>query len=143
MNEVQEFGITEFRRRIRAISKVIRSSDGEVAVNSMMEIDKRTKPVAYPHLPTIREAFPSGDDLDEFMTLNDHKKWLSQAGVMQHGAVVHLRFHHTRPWGMHELINIFTVWMGTPDQEPVLIHAPACPMPEGHGPAIDTTETVD
>lgn len=138
MSEVKEFGITEFKRRIRAVSKVIRAIDPCVAVNSMVEIGTRTMPVATPQRPTLNEAFPGGDDLDGFVTLNNDKTYLRSAGLLQHGAIAHIYYSYPRPWGMHELINVFTVWMGTPDEEPILIDAPACKMPSGHGPALDT-----
>jgi hypothetical protein len=136
-----DFGITEFRRRIREIGKVVRSVDS-IPVNSVVEIHQRVRPVAYMHRPTDVEAFPPNDDLVEYMTPNDNAKWLSEAGVMQHGAVVHVAYSHAGTWGMHELINVFTVWMGTPTEEPVIINAPACRMPPGHGPAVDTAVTV-
>lgn len=143
MSEVQEFGITEFKRRIRLASKVIRTVDPSVRVNSAVELGSRVIPVTTPRRPTVSEAFPAGDDLVDYLTLNDDKKWLSEAGMMQHGAVVHVYFSNPHPWGFKELVNVFTVWVGTPDEEPVLIDAPACQMPSGHGPALDTTGAVD
>ena len=137
-----EFGITEFKRRVRAASKVVRSVDPSVRVNSAVELGARLIPVATAERPTIRQAFPAGDDLAEFVTLNDDKKYLSEYGMLQHGAIVHVYYSQAHPWGMNELINVCTVWMGTPDHEPVIIDASGIQLPEGHGAAVDSGEVV-
>ena len=87
------------------------------------EIDIRLIPVATNELPTRDEAFPEGDDLDGHLRINDRKGSLQKAGVLQHGAVVHLRVYDMGEWG--ELRNVFTLWMGTPDRDALIIDAPA------------------
>lgn len=115
-----QFTVTEFRNRIRPIAW--RCAQMEGVHNVRFEIDCRTIPVATPELPTHAEAFPEGDDLSYEMSFNDPKRFLEAAGVLQHGAVVHLRVSTTGDWG--ELRNVFTIWMGTPDADAVIIHAP-------------------
>ena len=115
-----QFTATDFRNRIRPIAR--RCAQMEGVHNVRFEIDCRTIPVATPELPTHAEAFPEGDDLNYEMSFNDPKRFLEAAGVLDHGAVVHLRVSTTGDWG--ELRNVFTIWMGTPDADAVIIHAP-------------------
>ncbi len=123
----EQFTLTEFHNRIRPIAR--RCAQIESVGNPRFEIDCRTIPVATPELPTRAEAFPEGDDLNYEMAINDPKRFLEAAGVLQPGAVVHLRVHSTGDWG--ELRNVFTLWMGTPDADAVIIDAP------GETPDVD------
>ena len=118
-----QFTLTKFRNRIRPIAQRCARMEGVDAPS--FEIDWRMIPVATPKLPTHAEAFPEGDDLYSHMKISDKKRHLEEAGVLRHGAVVHLRVYTTGEWG--ELRNVFTLWMGTPDADPVIIDAPGIP----------------
>lgn len=115
-----QFTLTEFRHRIRWAGR--RCAQMEGIGNPRFEVDCRTIPVATPELPTHAEAWPEGDDLNYEMSIRDPKRFLEAAGVLQHGACVHLRVSTTGDWG--ELVNVFVIWMGTPDADPVIISAP-------------------
>jgi len=117
-----EFTLKEFRQRIRSAARRCAALEGLGLGEYKVEIDCRTIPVATPELPTYAEAFPEGDDLNYEMSIKDRGAFLRAAGVVQHGACVHVRIYETREW--QELRNVFVVWMGTPDVEPLIINAP-------------------
>ena len=117
----EQFTLTEFHNRIRPLAR--RCAQMEGINRAAFEIDIRLIPVATNELPTRDEAFPEGDDLDGHLRINDKKGYLQKAGVLQHGAVVHLRVYDMGEWG--ELRNVFTLWMGTPEADAIIIDAPA------------------
>ncbi len=117
-----EFTLKEFRQRIRSAARRCAALEGLRLGEYKVEIDCRTIPVATPEIPTHAEAWPEGDDLNYSMSIKDRGAFLREAGVVQHGACVHVRISTTGDWG--ELVNVFVVWMGTPDADPLIIDAP-------------------
>jgi len=130
------FTAAEFRRRI---SKLVASSvDGGRGFR--VEIGVRTNPVVVDHHPTHDEVWLDDDDLKEFITPKSKVAWLDQEGVRRHGSVLHIYLSSTGEWG-GELENTITVWMGTPDLDPVLIQDPGG-RPDNYGPEPVAPEAV-
>ena len=118
-----QFTVTEFRARISSVAQ--RCARDLDVTNPRFEIDRRVIPVATPNIPTDAEVWPEGDDLADFMMISDKKRYLEEAGVLQHGACVHLRISTTGMQG--ELKNVYVIWMGTPDHEPLIVDASGDP----------------
>lgn len=121
INDRNEFSAAEYRRRISAAAR--RCAEMErLRGGYRIETDIRVVPVAYPHIPTYAEAWPEGDDLYDHITPKYDVESLREAGHLQHGACIHVRISTTGRYG--ELVNVFVVWTGTPDCEPLIIDAP-------------------
>ena len=88
-----------------------------------IEVDERLVPVYSPVLPAEADLVAPGDDLVENWRVSDSKATLDRAGLLGHGAVVHVRVYDTAEWG--ELRNVFMVWMGTPEHDARIVSAPA------------------
>jgi hypothetical protein len=90
---VPEFGTftkTEALRRLRLLSKLVKRTDGDVPRNAKAEIGTRTVTVRTASRPaTSREAFAPGDDLVDWLALEEAARLDEVAGP---GLVVHIYF---------------------------------------------------
>lgn len=112
------FSMTETKRRLRDLAKQARDRIG-LPMNARIEIGRRVNPVWVDHMPSQQEAFPSHDDLADFLTLNQAAR---HEEVRREGAVVHLYFSVQSSWGF-ELDDVAVGWVGTHEQPPVLVHS--------------------
>ena len=116
ITDLTMFTKTETLRRIREAASLCREADRDIPRNARVEIGLRTRPSYFSYRPTVAEAFGSDDDLSETTTVTDAAK-LDEA--RHQGYVCHLYF--STQW---ELLNTITVWLGTHDKQPALVHAP-------------------
>ena len=116
----ESFTKTETLRRLRMTVAECRKRSG-LPSNSRIEVGIRTIPVAYDDLPTRDLVFFPGDDLAYHVDLADAA---SEPVVMVHGAVVHVYLSRPIGRGEFELDNTCTVWLGTPEADPVVLHVP-------------------
>ena len=118
------FTVTEFRQRLRPLARQCAAMEGLLPGEFKIELDERLVPVYWPVLPFWEsDLVAQGDDLAGHLRVSDSKATLDRAGLLGHGAVVHVRVYDTGEWG--ELRNVFMVWMGTPEQDARIVSAPA------------------
>ena len=117
------FTLTEFRQRLRPLARQCAAMEGLLPGEFKIEVDERLVPVWSLVLPAEADLVAPGDDLVESWRVSDPKRILAGAGLLGHGAVVHVRVYDTGEWG--ELRNVFMVWMGTPEQDARMVSAPA------------------
>lgn len=129
---MSKFSVTEFRQRLRPLTRRCAAMEGLFQGEYSIEIDQRMVPVSMPVLPATDDGFiDPKDDLVDHLRVDDRKSYLDQAGLLEHGAVVHVRVYRLdRSWGVGhdpeiELRNVFMVWMGTPEQDARIVSAPA------------------
>ena len=117
------FTLTEFRQRLRPLARQCAAMEGLLPGEFKIEGDERLVPVWSLVLPAEADLVAPGDDLVESWRVSDPKRILAKAGLLEYGAVVHVRVYDTGEWS--ELRNVFMVWMGTPEQDARIVAAPA------------------
>jgi hypothetical protein len=103
---------TEGLRRLRAGAALCRNA-ARLPKNWKVEVGARTVTVVSYTLPAKGQVYATGDDLTSFFTLSE------AAPYVEYGEVVHVYFSSIGYDG--EMEDICCVWLGTPDQEPVLL----------------------
>ena len=122
---MSKFSVTEFRQRLRPLTRRCAAMEGLVQGQYSIELQERYMPLSILELPETDEGFiHPDDDLKDFARIDDRKEWLASAGLLDHGALVHVAVNETGEWG-GELRNVFIVWMGTPEQDARIVSAPA------------------
>jgi hypothetical protein len=108
------FSKTEATRRFRLLASECKRR-ADLPKNARVEIGDRNFPVAVDHHPTKAETHPEGDDLRTFSPFGDDPFHIA------HGAVLHLYLSRAFAFGEYELDSVCTVWMGTPDADPIVL----------------------
>jgi hypothetical protein len=103
---------TEALRRLRAGAALCRNAR-RLPKNWKVEVGTRTITVVSDTPPVKGKVYAEGEDLVSFYTLSEAARWV------EYGEVVHIYF--TSGGWDGELEDIFCVWLGTPDREPVLL----------------------
>lgn len=106
--------------RLRWAAKVAREHAG-IPRNYAVEVGIRQKPVHSLTAPSMEDAFADGDDLEQNVDFGLVQAGRAPQQVYQHGYVAHLYFYSRGSWS--ELTNVVTVWVGTGDLPPVVIHS--------------------
>jgi hypothetical protein len=146
---MSKFSVTEFRQRLRPLTRQMAAMEGLERGEYSIEIDQRLVPVSSPVLPAEADLVAEGDDLFDHLRVDDRKSYLDQAGLLEHGAVVHVRVYRLdRSWGVGhdpevELRNVFMAWMGTPEQDARIVSAPALRTYEDLVGAVEAVASED
>lgn len=121
----ESFSKSETLRRLRILAALARRAE-HLRKNALVEVGLRTTPHSTPIRPLIVLDMMSGDpsdDLDANVSLNEAK---TIEVVQRVGAIVHL-YTYDVPVGRPdegELTNTVIGWMGTCDEQPVLVNVP-------------------
>jgi len=103
---------TEALRRLRVAAALCRDAR-RMPKNWKIEVGTRTITVVSDTPPTKGNVYAEGDDLANLFQMT------YAARHVEYGEVVHLYFSSVGWDG--ELEDVCTVWIGTPDREPVLL----------------------
>jgi hypothetical protein len=103
---------TEGLRRLRAAAALCRNAR-RLPKNWKVEVGFRTITVVSDTPPARDKVDAEGEDLTSFFSLRE------AAPFVEYGEVVHVYFSSIGYDG--EMEDICCVWLGTPDQEPVLL----------------------
>ncbi len=112
---------TETVKRLREAIYLAKQADGMIPDRPITEVQTRLVPQIVAD-PSDYRSDPE-DDLVDFWNINDSTRWMPDE-IREEGAVVHLAFSHNDPFWGPDLITTVTVWLGTDDREPELIHVP-------------------
>lgn len=111
----------ETYKRLRAAIALAKQADGSIPQRPITEVQTRVVPTAVARMSDYTQH--PDDDLVDFWNINESSRFMPDE-IREDGAVVHIAFAaHDAFWGP-ELITTVTVWLGTDDEAPQLIHVP-------------------
>jgi hypothetical protein len=133
---MSHFTKTEATRRIRAAKAVAASSNGynpraltaEVGIRILQHESIMPTWTDYEAYRAI--AFNLEDDLSSFVTVKYAAADKNECA--RHGSIIHLYLYEREApntWRGQELVDVVTVWLGTPDESP-RVHVPGNPIRE-------------
>ena len=115
---MNHFTKTETARRLRLARSLFNDQGVYIASHWGCEVGLRTEPQYLGHPDQIVKCDDYPGDLAEFSVLKDAA---GEQEVQRYGYVAHMYYtDHNSSYGP-ELMSVCTVWLGTPEQQPVVL----------------------